>query len=224
MSVVSKLKKTVAPAAEAKPAAKRVIPRRAPGTAPARKPLPKFKAPADFKPAFYEIYLGIGRDGMIDPRSFKMIRIQGKIDNPEAKRSDVSEFDSTTMLGVIARLSSIMFITNLEKRLQCFPAGSKYRLTIRVSKRAADGTLGCTVRLVHRMNAEGKWRLVKDKTDITYRRLRRSARVLPSAFVAAQLPPKGVRRKKEQEEEVVVARKLGAANDEEAPRKIRRVA
>jgi hypothetical protein len=155
MSVVSKLKKA-APAAEAKPAAKRVIPRRAPGTAPARKPLPKFKAPADFKPAFYEIYLGIGRDGLIDPRSFKMIRIQGKIDNPEAKRSDLSEFDSATMLGVIARLSSIMFITNLEKRLECFPAGSKYRLTIRVSKRAADGTLAGTVRKVGHQRQSGR--------------------------------------------------------------------
>ena len=190
--------------------------------APARKPLPKFKAPADFKPAFYEVYLGVGRDGMIDPRSFKMIRVQGKIDNPEAKRSDLSEFDSTTMLGVIARLSSIMYITNLEKRLECFPAGSKYRLTIRVSKRAADNSLACTVRLLHRQNTEGRWRLVKDKTDITYRRLRRVARIMPSAFVAAQLPPKGVRRKKEVEDDspVVVSRRGVAANDE-APRRKR---
>jgi hypothetical protein len=215
-SKVSNLIKKATPAAAIPK--KKGFPARKPGTpvvkrAPS-KPLPKFKAPADYKPAFYEVVVGIGKDGLIDPRQYRVTRIAGKLDNPAAKRNDMSEFDTTTMFGIISRLSSIMFITNLEKRLECFPAGARFRITVRVSKRAADGSLAATVKLLHRITKEGKWRLMDDKTDPTYRRIRRVARILPSAFVDAQLPPKAIRGAKKEEDAPVVTRKRTAANDE----------
>lgn len=217
-SKVTSLIKKATPAAAADAPKKKGFPARKPGSPVVKrtpaKPLPKFKAPADYKPAFYEIVVGIGRDGMIDPRQYKVTRIAGKLDNPDAKRSELAEFDTTTMFGIIARLSSIMFITNLEKRLECFPAGARFRITVRVSKRAADGSLAATVKLIHRITKEGKWRLISDKADLTYRRIRRVARILPSAFVDAQLPPKAIRGAKKQEDAPVVTRKRAAANDE----------
>jgi hypothetical protein len=225
MNSISRLKAAAKETATAAPVKKKAPGRPAGKPAAPRKPLPKFKAPADFRPAFYQVLIGFGKDGLIDPRSVKVIRIQGKIDNPDAKRSDLAEFDQTTILGVVARLSAVLFMPSLEKRLELFPAGSKFRITIRVSKRAADGSLGVSVKMIHRLSSENKWRLIQDKADPAYRRIRRVARIMPSGFIAAQLPPKGVRKKKEAEDDAPVSsRTRQAANDEDAPRRIRRAA
>ena len=66
----------------------------------------------------------------------------------------------------------------------------------------AGGGTDLTARVVaaRYVNDAGKWKWYTDKADPIYRKLRRAAKVLPSAFVAVQLPPSGRRTKKSDED------------------------
>jgi hypothetical protein len=191
-----------------KPSAKEVatsaIKKASDGTATERPkilPIPKFSAPEDFKPAFYIIRFAADAAGLIDPASWNVSRLQGKLDNPKAKIQDISEFDTITSLGLISRLSARLFQTNMEKRLTITPEGREFIVTIRASKNK-DGFLISSVKLIQYVGRNGKIRTIEDKTDPTYRRIKSVSRFLPSSFVAAEQPPRArVSRSKVKEDD-----------------------
>lgn len=182
--------------------AKKTFPARKTAVAGAKKPaakakLPTFKAPADFKPAFIEYGFTIGKDGLIDTRTVECQRVKGRWDNADAPRYDMRSYDINTVMGITARLSSVTFAPNILRRLA---AGSKFKLVIRVAKRAADGSLAAGIKVGQFLNEKGKMAWFEDKADPDWRRLRRANRQLPSAFVDIQLPP-SKRTKKVADEE-----------------------
>jgi len=193
------LPKKAAPAAKKPaPATKKAPAKKTAGAAKRPRPAPiTFEAPSDFKPAFFEVQFAVGEDGLMVPASFGAKRVRGRWDNAEAKRYDMAEYDPVTLLGIATRFAYITFAPNVAKRL---PAGSKFQLVLRVAKKAADGTLTARVVAARYVNDAGKWKWYTDKADPIYRKLRRAAKVLPSAFVAVQLPPSGRRTKKSDED------------------------
>lgn len=156
-----------------------------------------FQAPADFKPAFFEVKFTTMRDGLINGNSLKAIRIKGKWDNPDAKRYDLAEYDLGTLLGIAARLGSI-YAPNVLKRL---PGKTTFKLILRAGKKAADNSLSVKVKeaghvIFHNDKPKLKW--FEDKKDPVYRKLRKVSKVLSAAFTKVQLPPKGRQKKTEE--------------------------
>ena len=171
--------------------------------APSTRPAPVvFKAPADFKPAFFEVEFATMRDGLVNGASVKINRVKGNWTNAEAKRYDLSTYDQATLNGVVARLGAI-YAPNILKRL---PLKTKFGLVLRVNKRAADGNLSVLFKgikqSIESKKTPGKfvWKWFEDKSDVTYRKIRKISRILPSAFVNVQLPPSGRQPKKTDEE------------------------
>lgn len=191
-------KKTTA--AKTASAAKKTPPARK-TTAARKRPAPiLFKAPADFKPAFFEIAFESLRDGLIRGGSIKVVRVRGRWDNADAKRYDLADYDQATLLGVASRLGGMAMAPNVTKRL---PPKSKYGIIVRVNRRSADGALVTPLKGIKQLVVSGekaKWKWMTDKTDVTYRKIRKLARALPGAFVEVQLPPSGRRSKKDAEE------------------------
>jgi len=183
-------RKTVAPTPGKKPVAKKKA-------APARAPAPVFEAPADFKPAFFEVAFSVGEDGLMAPQSLQASRVKGRWDNAEARRYDLREYDVNTLIGIGTRLAYVTYAPNILKRL---PANTSYGLVLRVSKRASDGSLAARVVAAKYQLESGKWKWYSDKADPIYRRLRRVSRPLASGFVDVQLPPSGRRSKKSSDE------------------------
>ena len=181
-------KKTTGTAAK-KPAARK---------APAKKIT--FQAPSDFKPCFIEVMFKMGKDGLAGPQ-FKVTRVRGRWDNPDAKRFDMLEYDAQTAMALMCRLNGRFFAPNIVRRL---PANSSFKLILRVGKRTADNTLMASVkeaaRLIVKEGAKPKWKWYEDKKDPIYRKLRSANRFLAGAFTKIQLPPSG-RQKKTTEEE-----------------------
>lgn len=233
--MLKKLNKKPAVAAK-KPAAKaparKGFPARKPGSKPAAKRAPnpsgprKFPAPSDFKPASLDLRFATGPDGLLSSATkFKVERIKGKWDNPEAKRYDMLEYDAHTVVVMLARLQAMTFAANIEKRL---PAKTKFRVIIRVTKRAADDSLAARVIAAGTLGASAagkpKWmwfsmdknhkketiktdaetgkktKVVRMIVDPVFSKIRRSAKHLAGAFVNIQLPPSGRRPKAEAEE------------------------
>lgn len=189
------------PVAAAKEGARKAIAKasgKAAAAAPARAPIPRTEAPEGFKAAMYVFTFACGADGMVDPTTWSVTRIQGKIDNPKAKRNDLAEFDLCSSLGLISRLSAVLFQTNMEKRLQITPEGREYTVTCRLGRRAADNTLIFSIKTIQ-YRRKNKLVLIEDKTDPTYRRIRRMARLATSGFVAVALPPRAKRVSKRQQ-------------------------
>lgn len=182
---------------------------------PAKKPLAKgekakpkakkakilFKAPEDFKPAFFEVDFATCRDGLVNGSSVQVNRVKGKWDNEEAKRYNLAEYDLATLLGITARLGSI-FAPNVLKRL---PPKTKFGLILRANRKSADGSLAVAVKeakmAVEGKNGKMKMKWFSDKKDPIYRKLRRIKNVLPSAFINVQLPPSGRQKKAKADEE-----------------------
>jgi hypothetical protein len=183
--------------------AKKGFPAKKTGTAakkaPSKKPKPLvFKAPVDFKPFFLEVAVQTGTDGLFSPVGFSATRIRGNWDNPEAKRYDLATYDVPTLAAIGMRLSSVTFAPNILKRL---PINTKFKLILRVSKKAATGGLMASVKFLAMSNEAGKMKWIKDVKDPTRRRIRRANRVLASAFLAVQLPPSARKVKKGESEE-----------------------
>lgn len=173
----------------AKPAAK---------AAPA-KPKPQWMAPADFKPAFFKFAFATDQEGLIDPASVQGQRVRGRWDNPEAKTYDLREYDVNTLVGFIARMSAAIWGTNPTRRI---PGETTYQMVVRVTKRSATGALAVRIVGVHHKveGKKGKW--FEDKTDPTFRKIRRAARWLPAGFTDVQLPPsRSTKRKAEAEDD-----------------------
>lgn len=167
--------------------------------------LPLFKAPEDFKPHFMTVLMKVEKDGLLSS-SAKMTRYNGRYD-PEAdekKKFDVATYDPKTCTGVLSRFAMVTFITNVAKRL---PAGAVYQVLLRVNRKSADGSLSVLFKgmeIAEKSAKTGRTKLkAMDKTDPVYRRFRKAARILPSAFKEVLMPPKRTRgaNKKEQDDE-----------------------
>jgi hypothetical protein len=181
------------------------------GARPARKPLPSWQAPADFKPHFMEISVRTEKDGLLGT-SIKGTRYVGRYD-PNAddkKKFDVGSYDQATLQGVLARLSAVTFKATNEKKFPTdvkgrtevkgamrLPANTSFRILIRVNKKSADGSLSIVFKQVEqavKSAKSGNMRpVILDKKDPVYRAFRKVNRILPAAFKGVLLPPKRTR-------------------------------
>lgn len=193
-------------------AAARAAKKSAGGKAPAKKTAAKakpgvilFKAPTDFKPAFFEVEFETLRDGLVRGGSVSIQRVRGRWDNADAKRFDLSTYDLPTLIGVATRIGAAAMAPNVLKRL---PPKTKFGLILRVAKRSANDSLTAGVKAVKRLGVgkgdKPKWFWISNQSEgadlITYRKLRKMTRVLPGAFVEVQLPPSGRGKKAEESE------------------------
>ena len=230
-----KSKKTVnsapakkAPAKAAVPAkkapAKRGFPAKKAATAgkraPARKrkPLPTFKAPADFKPHFLLVQARTEADGLF-ASNLKATRYQGRFDRDadEKKKFDLSTYDPATLIGIAARIGGVTYKATNDKKYPALPkerAGVKgamrlpakqvFQILIRVGKKSADGSLTAGIKQIWQSTPNlktGKMKLTElEKTDPAYRLIRKASRFLPAAFANVQMPPKRTRGSRKQEE------------------------
>jgi hypothetical protein len=114
-------KKIASKKTEAAPAKKRVGfgGARKPGSKPAvkRKPLPTFKAPADFKPHFLLVTVATEADGLLGNK-VKAVRYLGKFSREaeDKKKSDMASYDMLTVAGIMARLSGKTFKPTNDKK------------------------------------------------------------------------------------------------------------
>jgi len=174
------------------------------GKKPAKKKnaLPLFKAPEDFKPHFLTVLMKVEKDGLLSAAT-KMTRYQGRYD-PEAddkKKFDLMSYDPKTAMGVLSRFSMTTFATNVAKRL---PAGAVYQALLRVNRKAADGSISVLFKGLDVAETNKKGRKVLkalDKSDPVYRKFRKAARLLPSAFKEVLMPPKRVRGANKKDDE-----------------------
>jgi hypothetical protein len=168
--------------------------------------LPTFKAPEDFKPHFVTVRMKVEKDGLL-ASACKITRYQGRYD-PNAddkKKFDVASYDPQTAQGILSRFSMVTYATNAAKRL---PAGALYQVLLRVNKRAKDGDAlsvlfkGLEQAVKSQKTGRTKLKAI-DKKDPVYRKFRKAARILPSAFKDVIAPPKRTRgaNKKESDDE-----------------------
>ncbi len=194
---------------------------RANGTAtkrPARKPLPTYKAPADFKPHFILFQFKTERDGLIATQ-FKATRYQGRFDRnaDDKKKFDMAAYDAATVAGIVARLAGVTYKATNDKKMPVtpkeriglkgsnrLPASTVFQVLIRAGRKVADQTLTARISQVFQSikNAKTGRPSAKEleKTDPAYRLIRKASRLLPAAFVQSQLPPKRRRGKATEEE------------------------
>lgn len=217
----------VAPTKKAAPAvaapAKKGFPARKPGIVAAkktvRKPLPSFKAPADFKPHFLLLQVTTEADGLFASK-IKAVRYQGKFsfDADDKKKFDMANYDMSTVVGIAARLGGVTYKATNDKKYPLLPtkrvgfkgaarlpAKASFQVLIRVGKKAADNSLTAGVKQVWqgvKSEATGRIKRVELlKTDVCYRAIRKSSRMLPAAFANVQMPPKRTRGKRVEEAE-----------------------
>lgn len=163
-----------------------------------------FKAPSDFKPAFFEISFETLRDGLLRGGSIVVNRVKGRWDNEDAKRYDLAEYDVATLMGIATRLGAMSMAPNVLKRL---PPKTKWMIIIRVMKRSATDSISAGIKGIKYLgvgkNDKPKWFWVNTQSTgadlLNYRKIRKMARTLPGAFVEVQLPPSGRRPKKSEE-------------------------
>lgn len=175
------------------------------GKAKKKNALPIFKAPADFKPHFVTVMMGIEKDGLL-ASAIKVTRYDGRYD-PEAsdkKKFDVSAYDTKTVQGILSRFAMVTYVTSPLKRL---PVGAVYQVLLRINRKAADDSLSVLFKgmeVMEKSKKTGRQRLVAlDNKDAVYRRFRKAKNILPSAFKDVLMPPKRTRgaNKKEEEDE-----------------------
>lgn len=227
--VAAKKKPAAAPAkadpAKAAAPVKRGFPAKKTGAAgakrPARKPLPIFKAPADFKPHFLLVQFVTEKDGLI-ASTVKATRYMGRFDREadDKKKFDLGAYDSKTLIGIAARLASVSFRANADKKFPVspaeratvkgghrLPASTQFQVLMRVGKKSADQSITAGIKQVWQVVQSAKTgrQALKEleKTDPAYRTIRKASRILPAAFKEVLMPPKRTRRTKadEQEEE-----------------------
>lgn len=174
---------------------------KAKGGAGAKKPakkknaLPIFKAPEDFKPHFITVRMKVEKDGLL-AGACKATRYQGRYD-PDAddkKKFDVATYDPQTVQGVLSRFSMVTYATNVAKRL---PPGALFQVLLRVNRKSADGSMSVLFKGLEQAVKNEKTGRTKlkplDKKDPIYRKFRKAARILPSAFKDVLMPPKRTR-------------------------------
>jgi hypothetical protein len=126
-------------------------------------------------------------------------------------------YDMPTLIGIQARLASVTYKANAEKKMPAtpkereaskgamrLPALAIFQILMRIGKKAADQALTTRVVSVFQAvdnKATGRKKLVQlEKTDIAYRALRKASRILPAAFKNVQMPPKRGRKAATDEE------------------------
>lgn len=183
-----------------------------------KKPLPTFKAPADFKPHFLLVQFKTEADGLLGTQ-LKAVRYQGRFDRDaeEKKKFDMANYDMNTVVGIAARLAGVTFKATNEKKFPMdpkqregfkgaarLPAKAVFQVLIRVGKKAKDNSLTAGVKQVWQAVLSEKTGRVKmkelEKTDVCYRAIRKASRTLPAAFANVQMPPKKTRGKRTEEE------------------------
>lgn len=179
-----------------KPGVKGFPPKRTGAAAarPARKPLPTWQAPADFKPFFLEVLMKTEKDGLLGS-GIRGTRYVGRYDPqaPDKKKFDLAGYDQKTLQGVLSRFAAVTFATNAIKRL---PANTVYQVILRINRKSADGSLSVLCKGIAVVKKNGKGRMAPedlDKKDANYRKFRKAMRVLPAAFKECLMPPKRVR-------------------------------
>lgn len=199
MAFVKGQKPPVRTAAIKKPVAHRkpAVAKPKPLTAEQKKKLVMFKAPEDFKPSFFEVKFVTQHDGLISP-GIVIERIRGQWDNVDAKRFNLAEYDVPTLVGITSRLQASFYKSNFHGRL---PAKTRIGIIIRCGANRTTGLMSVSVKAAYTVvkNAStGKAKRVwfEDKADLTYRKIRRAARLLRGAFVTVQLPPTTSRKRK----------------------------
>lgn len=161
----------------------------------AKKSIPLFKAPADFKPHFLEVLVKTEKDGLLS-NAIKATRYVGRYDPqaPDKKKIDLGGYDHATLQGVLSRLSMTTYATNAAKRL---PINTTYKILLRVNRKSKDGSLSIIFKSVSVGKKSAKTGRVTavalDKKDPDYRKLRKASRILPAAFKDVLMPPKRVR-------------------------------
>jgi len=92
-------------------------------TATKRKPIPTYKAPADFKAHSLLVQFRTEKDGLIGA-DIKATRYQGRFDfdADDKKKSDLASYDPQTLAGLAARLGAVTFKPNAERRMSVSPA------------------------------------------------------------------------------------------------------
>jgi hypothetical protein len=190
------------------------------GTAkPARKPLPTFDAPADFKSHFLEVSLRTEKDGLL-ASSIKATRYQGRFD-PNAedkKKADLGSYDPSTLIGIQARFAAVTFKATNDKKYPVevkgrtevkgamrLPANTAFKILLRVNRKAADGSISVLIKNIQQGVKNLKTGRIAavdlDKKDPVYRAFRKASRILPAAFKNVLMPPKKVRGKKVEADE-----------------------
>jgi hypothetical protein len=209
------------PVAEvAAPAKKKGFPAKKSGAAKTKskkKPLATYKAPADFKPHFLLVQIGTEKDGLLGG-NVKATRYQGKFDREAAdkKKSDLGSYDLKTLIGIQARLASVTYKANADKKYPAnpkdrvdlkgsmrLPASTVFQVLMRIGKKAADQSVTAGIKGVFQAVENpktGRMGLKElDKKDPCYRALRKSSRIMPAAFKEVLMPPKRTRGKVEEE-------------------------
>jgi hypothetical protein len=150
---------------------------------PARKPIPTFKAPAEFKPFFMRVTMLTAKDGIIT--DVKATRIKGSPTNENAKTLDLSVYDPDTERRMATRFAGPTFIRNDSKRL---PGNAKFDMLMRVGARKADDSLMVALREARmKVGKDGKAIDIKKdkktgKPTVEWRTLRKALKFMPAAF------------------------------------------
>lgn len=184
---------------------------------PAKKAIPIFKAPADFKPHFLLVQVATEKDGLLGIQA-KATRYQGKFDREAAdkKKFDLGSYDQRTLMGIQARLSAVTFKPTNDRKYDVnpknrvnvkgshrLPASTIFQILMRAGKKSADQSLTASVKNIWQIvqnEKTGRQGLKElEKTDPVYRMIRRASRFLPAAFKEVQMPPKRTRGKVEEE-------------------------
>jgi hypothetical protein len=96
----------------------------------------------------------------------------------------------------------VTYATNAAKRL---PAGAVYQVLLRVNRKSADNSLSVLFKgleVAQKSAKTGRTKMVEiDKKDPVYRKFRKAARLLPSAFKEVLLPPKRTRGANKKDDE-----------------------
>ena len=189
--------KKAAPVAAKKGVPAKKVPAKKAGSAPARVK-PKWMAPADFKPAFFNFTFQTDDQALIIPESVNGLRYRGRWDNEEAKTFDLRDYDVSSLIGFVARMSAAIWAPNVLRRIT---PEATWRMVVRVTRRSVDGSLAVRIIgvAIKKEGKKAKW--IEDKTDMDLRKIRRAARWLPAAFTDVQLPPSTRRTKKEDADE-----------------------
>lgn len=150
----------------------------------AKRQLPVFKAPEEFKPFFFRAIAKIGKDGFVT--DMKVTRIKGSPKNENAKTVDMALHDPLTFARICTRYGTGTFVTNPDKRL---PAGMALKFLGRVSVKSATGGLNVGLkefRLVDLKTKKGKEIGPKTKEAPIYRLARKPAKFMAAAFVGTK--------------------------------------
>lgn len=162
---------------------------------PVRKPIPMWKAPADFKPFFLEVLVRTEKDGLLS-NAIRATRYVGRYDPeaPDKKKIDLGGYDQATLQGILSRLSMTTYTSNATKRL---PANTTFKILLRANRKAKDGMLSILFKTISTGVKSAKTGRVRpvllDKKDPQYRMFRKCSRILPAAFKDCLMPPKRVR-------------------------------